>query len=187
MPEPTPAARRVVAIAGRTRAGKTTLTAALAASLDWPSASFSSYVRAEASGRKIEPRRRQLQDLGARMIEMLGPTAFVEGMLHNAGLTIAADSPLFIEGVRHLTVLGALREIACPIPTQLIYLDISDAERNRRLGAEGVSPSEGEEWERHSTEYDVLHWLKGEAKVVINADRPADFVANTTLDWLSRA
>jgi len=163
------------------------LATALAAELGWPSASFSSYVRAEARRRAIEERRRRLQDLGALMIETMGPRAFVEGMLDNAGLTTAADSPLLVEGVRHLTVLGALREVASPVPTQLVYLDVSDTERNRRLAAEGVPAKEGDEWEEHSTEYDVLHRLEPEAELVIDADKPADFVANTALDWLSRA
>ena len=173
-----------MAVAGRTRAGKTTLTAALSSELEWPSASFSSYVRAEAGRRAIAEERLQLQDLGAAMIETMGPRAFVEGMLDNAGLTIAAAAPLLVEGVRHLTVLEALRQVAAPIPTRLIYLDVSDAERNRRLRAEGVSVEEGEEWEQHSTEYDVLNRLPAAADLTADADMLADFVAKTALDWL---
>jgi adenylate kinase family enzyme len=183
-PEQGPPSRCVVAIAGRTRAGKTTLAAALAGELGWPSASFSSYVRAEAGRRGIEERRRSLQDLGASMIETMGPRAFVEGMFENAGLTVVEHAPLLIEGIRHLTVLEALRDVSAPVPTQLIYLRVSDAERNRRLAGEGISAREGEEWEEHSTEQDVLHGLEGQADLVIAADKPRDFVANTALSRL---
>jgi hypothetical protein len=132
----------------------------------------------------IAEKRLQLQDLGAAMIEAMGPRAFVEGMLENAGLTIAGDAPLFVEGVRHLTVLEALHQVAAPIPTQLIYLDVSDAERNRRLKAEGVSVEEGEKWERHSTEHDVINRLPSVAGLTVDADMPPDFVAKTALGWL---
>lgn len=176
--------RHVVAIAGRTRAGKTTLATALAAELGWPAASFSSYVRAEAGRRGIAEERRPLQDLGASMIETMGPRAFVAGMLDAARLTIAADAPLLVEGVRHLVVLEALREIAAPIPADLVFLDVSDAERNRRLAAEGVSAAEGAEWEQHSTERDVVNRLPSVADLLVDADAPRDFVAKTVLTWL---
>jgi hypothetical protein len=186
VPEQNPPGRRVVAIAGRTRSGKTTLTTTLATELGWPSASFSSYVRAEARRRAIEENRRGLQDLGAQMIETMGPRAFVEGMFENAGLTVVEHAPLLVEGVRHLTVLEALREVSAPIPTHLVYLNVSDTERNRRLAGEGISAREGEEWEEHSTEQDVLHGLEGQADLVVDADKPRDFVANTALSGLAR-
>lgn len=84
-----------------------------------------------------------------------------------------------------LTVLEALRQVGAPIPIRLIYLDVSDAERNRRLRAEGVSAGDGEEWEEHSTEYDVLNRLSAAADLTVDADMPPDFVAKTVLDWLA--
>jgi hypothetical protein len=160
------------------------LAAALASNLGWPSASFSNYVRAEARRRAIEEKRLELQDLGASMIETLGPTTFVEGMLEHAGLMIPADAPLLVEGVRHSAVFEALCALASPVPARLIYLDVSDAERNRRLALEGVSAAEGREWEEHSTEHDVINHLPPAADLIVDADMPPDFVAKRVLDWL---
>jgi adenylate kinase family enzyme len=184
-PDRQPLERQLIAVAGRTRAGKTTLATALSHELDLPQTSFSSYVRATAVSRQLGATRQVLQDLGAEMIERLGPRGFVEGALDHAGLT-PDDAPFVIEGVRHVTVLEAMREVAAPLPVTLIYLAVSDEERNRRLAAEGISAAEGSQWEKHSTEYDVLHRLQAEADLVIDADQPRDFVANTALDWLRR-
>jgi adenylate kinase family enzyme len=176
---------RIVAVAGRTRAGKTTLTQALAETLGWPQTSFSSYVRATATARRLPEDRRTLQDLGAEMIEGMGARRFVEGALAHARFTLV-DAPFLIEGVRHVSTLEALKEVAAPVPARLIYLKVSDEERDRRLAAEGIAPAEGREWETHSTEHDVLHLLESRADLVIDADRPRDYVAKTALEWLGR-
>lgn len=177
--------RRIVAVAGRTRAGKTTLTAALAEALGWPQTSFSSYVRASAAARGLPEDRRTLQDLGAEMIEQMGPRGFAQGALDHANLS-AEDAPFLIEGVRHVSTLQGLKAAAAPVPVKLVYLAVSDQERDRRLAAEGISAAEGREWEEHSTERDVLHLLEERADLVIDADRSRDYVAKTALDWLRR-
>jgi adenylate kinase family enzyme len=175
-----------VVIAGGTRAGKTTLTDALAETLGWPSTSFSAYVRATAADRGLPEERRPLQDLGAAMIEEMGPRRFVEGALAYAHLD-PRSGPLLIEGARHVATWEALREVASPMPAALIYLAVSDSERNRRLAAEGISAAAGREWEEHSTEYEVLHLLEAAADLVVDADRPKDYVANTAVAWLDRS
>jgi adenylate kinase family enzyme len=184
-PNHTPPAR-LAAIAGRTRAGKTTLTDALSAALGWPSTSFSAYVRATAADRGLPEERRTLQDLGAEMIEETGPRGFVEGALAHADLD-PRDGPLLIEGARHVRVWEALREVASPLPAVLIYLAVSDSERDRRLAAEGISDEEGRKWEEHSTEYEVLHLLPSAADLVLDADQPKDYVANSAVEWLDRS
>ena len=53
------------------------------------------------------------------------------------------------------------------------------------LALEGVSAEEGEKWEEHSTERDVLRGLKARADLIVDADESRDFVANTALEWLN--
>jgi adenylate kinase family enzyme len=173
----------VIAVAGRTRAGKTTLARKLAEQLGRPQSSFSGYVRAVASARGLPEERWVLQDLGAGLIEELGPRGFVEAALDHSNL-FRERVPFLIEGVRHVTTWDALREIAEPGAAALFYLEVSDGERDRRLAAEGISAAEGREWERHSTERDVLHVLAAKADLVLNADKPADYVANKAMEWL---
>jgi cytidylate kinase len=180
------AKRYVVAIAGRTRAGKTTLATRLSGYTDWRWASFSNYIKAEAERRQLPKTRISLQDLGALMIERLGFPSFVEGMLDHAELETSV-APFIVEGVRHLGTLAALRETLAPVEVRFIYLDVSDQERNRRLAEEGVSAAEGEEWERHSTEREVVDGLAEEADPVIDADMPVDSVLNSAVNWLGLA
>lgn len=185
MTSASPSSTRVIALAGRTRAGKTTLAERLAGDLGCRQASFSSFVRAEAVARGLDQERLTLQDLGAEMIATLGPVTFARGALEHAGLS-SRNAPFVIEGVRHLTVLEGLRQVAKPVPVALVYLAVSDQARNSRLAAEGISAEEGRRWEAHSTERDVLHGLEAVADIVVDADRDRDFAANTVEDWLAR-
>jgi hypothetical protein len=173
----------VIAVAGRTRAGKTTLTETLGRRLLWPTTSFSSYVRATATARGLPIERQTLQDLGAEMIDEMGPSGFVDGALRHGGPEFAGP-PFVIEGVRHLVTEEALRDAVRPTGLGLIFLAVSDRERDRRLAAEGVSPSEGRRWEEHSTEHDVLDGLESVADLVIDADRSKAFVADSAIAWV---
>lgn len=173
----------VLTISGRTRAGKTTLATELSESLRWPWTSFSSYVRAEAQRRGIPETRRALQDLGAGLIDELGAEEFCRRMLEHGTVSVES-APFIVEGVRHLAVLKALRRVLAPAKVLHVHLDVSDAERNRRLAGEGVSAAEGQQWERHSTERDVLAGLPGAADLLVDADRAREEVANTVVEWL---
>jgi hypothetical protein len=103
--------------------------------------------------------------------------------LAKAGLP-QADRPLVIEGVRYATTLDGLRQVSAPAPVYLLHLDVSDAERNRRLAAEGVSAKEGAEWEQHGTEREVLSVLPGLADLVIDADQPVAEVRDCAISWI---
>lgn len=173
----------VVAISGRTRAGKTTLANALQETLHWPVGSFSFFVRAEARDRGVAETREYLQDLGALLIEELGPLRFCEAALAANDL-LPLSGPRVIEGVRHLITLQGLRRAAAPAPVRLVHLDVSDSERDRRLRLEGVAVEEGAAWEQHSTERDVLDGLGAAADLVVDANQPAKDVAKSVISWL---
>lgn len=172
-----------VAISGRTRAGKTTLANALSRSQGWPRASFSDYVRSEAARRGVPEARRDLQELGAQLVETQGGAGFAAAALQHAGLG-RGDLPLVVEGARHVSTLRGLRTTLGPHPVFHLHLDVSNEERDRRLAAEGVSPAEGARWERHSTEREVLTVLPRTAGLVIDADLSPDEVLDCAIFWL---
>jgi hypothetical protein len=175
-----------VAVSGRTRSGKTTLVRGLSECLGWPAASFSTYVRSEARERGLEAQRRVLQDLGAELISELGWVGFAGAALaeHKLG---PDEAPFAIEGVRHFGTLEGLRSCLAPVPVLLVHLSVSDEERNRRLAVESISSMEGQKWERHSTELEVLSDLPFAADLVIDADQAIEDVRNCALNWLRDA
>lgn len=176
----------VVAISGRTRAGKTTLAAGLERELGWQTASFSSWIRAEARERGLAEERRPLQDLGARLIEELGWDEFCLAMLRHARVG-PADAPFAVEGIRHVGTLDGLRDVLAPVEVVLVHLNVSDEERNRRLAAEGVDVETGAAWERHWTEQEVLNALPTAADLVIDGDQPKRDVLATVVNWLDES
>jgi dephospho-CoA kinase len=174
----------VLALSGRTKAGKSTVAGALAGTLGWPSASFGDYVREEARLRNEPAEREKLQQLGAELIVALGWRQFSRRALAHARLD--GDSvPCILEGIRHLEALTTLRELFAPAPVYLIYLDISDHQRNRRLAAEGVSVGRAAAWERHSTERDTQGVLAAYADLVVPATEQPKSCVSTILNWLT--
>lgn len=135
-----------VAITGRTRAGKTTLAQLMHEALGWPWSSFSAYVHEVAREREIPTGRRELQELGQALFKELGGAGLARSALELAGFEAL---PFVIESARHARTVEGLRAVCAAAPVRHIHLDVSDAERNRRLAAEGVSAEEGREWERH--------------------------------------
>lgn len=107
--------RLVIALSGRTKAGKSTIAEALALRLHWPCASFGGYVRAEAHRTNRPDDRESLQELGADLIARLGWEGFCRGTLAHAGLD-GSSAPCIVEGVRHLDALDMLRHFFEPIP-----------------------------------------------------------------------
>ncbi|HEX2070127.1 MAG TPA: hypothetical protein VHF90_00580 [Thermoleophilaceae bacterium] len=91
-----------------------------------------------------------------------------------------------MEGVRHVGTLEGLRSVFSPVPVRLVHLAVSDAERNRRLAAEGVDAATGARWEQHSTEREVLAELPAIADLVVCADQPREQVLAEVSSWLGR-
>jgi hypothetical protein len=159
------------------------VSSALNERLGWPYVSFSSYIRAEARRRGLPDERRVLQDLAAGMIDEYGWDRFCQEMLDYSGLD-RGQAPFIVEGARHFETVEALRRLLSPVPVLLIYLAVSDEERNQRLAREGVDEETGSQWERHSTEREVLEVLPKAADLVVDADQPLGDLANTVSEFL---
>lgn len=186
MPYRRPDASPVLAITGRIRAGKTTLANTLEREHGWRRVAFSDYVRAEAARRGVPETREALQALAVELIEALGWDGFAAAALAEADLDPAQiRAPAVIEGARHLETLDALKRLFAPAAVRVIYLRVSDAERNRRLAAEGVDAQTGAVWEAHSTERQVVSVLPAKADLVVDADQEPPAVVEAILGWVT--
>lgn len=178
--------RLVIALSGRTKAGKSTIAYALAEQLGWSSASFGDYVRDQARRANQPEDREALQELGAELIARLGWDEFCRRTLAHAGIE-EPSTPCIVEGVRHLDALDALRRVFEPFPVYLVHLDVANEERDRRLASEGVSAERGAAWERHSTERDVAQALPDRADLRVPVGETPEQPVAAIIDWLKAA
>ncbi len=176
----------VLALAGRTKAGKSTIARALGERLGWPWASFGEYVREEAQRTGRTDAREDLQELGAELIAGLGWEEFCRRTLAYAGLD-SDSAPCIVEGVRHIEALTALRDLFTAVRVYLVHVDVPDEERERRLQAEGIARERASAWERHSTERDVIEALPARAELRIRAGQFPEPSVNAIVDWLGPA
>jgi hypothetical protein len=173
----------VIALSGRTKAGKSRIANELAERLDWHTVSFGNYVRAEACRLDCSNNREDLQELGADMIKRLGWREFCQRTLAHGGIE-ESSVPCIIEGVRHLDALETLSDIFAPSPVYLIHLDVADQERERRLRAEGVALERGATWEQHSTERDVIDALPAQAVLRVETEDSVQPPVDAIMHWL---
>jgi len=92
---------------------------------------------------------------------------------------------LIIEGVRHREVMESLRKIVAPLEARLVFLDVEEAERKRRL--EEREPSSDERTkaiEEHSTERQVKEILPAEADFRIGTDQEPETVVRKIIEWI---
>jgi hypothetical protein len=156
----------VIAFAGRISSGKSSLAQVLASHIGAESVSFADYVRSRArsdSGPVVLPRRK-LQELGASLAE--DPQQFCDLVLRSA-TEWSPGRPLVVDGVRHVTILDALRTRCVPASVLLVYIDSAEGRREALLQAEGYTPEDIQELETHSTEQDVRWSLAGLANKVV--------------------
>ncbi len=175
--------RLVLALSGRTKAGKSTIARALGERLGWPWASFGDYVREAARRTSRTDTREGLQELGRELIADLGWKEFCRRTLAHGGLY--GDSvPCIVEGVRHLNALTTLRDLFLPAPVYLVHLDVADEARDQRLETEGIPAHRGAEWEQHSTERDVHDTLPARAQLRVSVDQSPEPSVSVIIDWL---
>lgn len=171
-----------IGLAGRISSGKSTLAERLAERLDLPRIAFGDYVRARAQSRALDTERRTLQALGAEELESLGPDGLCRSAAQWAGVNLDSTEVVW-DGVRHIAVAHALRELHAPSTFYLIGLRPPEADRQRRVEAEAGSVQEREAWERDSTEHE-LDAVFAQADIVLDAPS-AEHALGQTLAWLA--
>jgi dephospho-CoA kinase len=158
----------IVGIAGRIASGKSTLARALAGKYSFKLISFGNYVRQEAQARGLEVSDRQvLQDFGQSLVEE-SPTLFVRGVFHRANYQ--SEDRVVLDGIRHESVWNEIMALGSShrSPVALIFMEMAEEERRRRLTSRGLSPDEASVQDRHKSESDVDARLSGIANIHID-------------------
>lgn len=147
-----------IALSGPMAVGKSSVARALAADYGLTVLSFGELVRAEARSRQQSEDRPALQELGQRIVRDWGPTEMVDRLL--AG----RREDVVIDGVRHLSVLVALKD---RLPQLLyVFLHTDEAELARRWTQRG-DLDRGPDVKTHGVEQE-LSQLQASATASLN-------------------
>jgi adenylate kinase family enzyme len=119
----------VVGLSGYRGSGKSWVANELVSRYGFTSVSFGDAVRAEAVKRGIDQEVETLQALGTDLIKEWGVDDFCRHVLNQAPY----DRNLVLDGIRHIDVLEALRELAAPRRFVSVFIEIGESERRRRL------------------------------------------------------
>src|SRR5574341_206680 len=101
-----------------------------------PRVSFGDHVRAEARRLGLDDSAREvLQAVGEALIGA-GWERFCRSVLAQADWT--PGRPLVIDGVRHVQAVETLRPLVAPAALRLVYLEVPESVRERRLRNRGT-------------------------------------------------
>lgn len=172
---------QIIAFAGQRGSGKTTISEGVAKVLNWPRASFGEYLRAAAKRQGVGDATENLQELGAALAAE--PDRFCDAVLTFSKWE--AGEPLIVEGVRHEAILESLRRKVAPLEVRLVYLDIGEVERAKRLSQREFSTKERiDAVESHSTESQVKSVLSDAADFRVSTEESADLVVGKIVEWI---
>jgi cytidylate kinase/transcriptional regulator with XRE-family HTH domain/Zn-dependent peptidase ImmA (M78 family) len=172
---------QVVAFSGQRASGKSTISTEVAKALNWKLASFGQYLRAKAKQQGVSESTENLQELGAAMVQE--PDQFCDAVLAFSGWQ--SGEPLVIEGIRHQEIMESLRRRVAPLEVRLVYLDVDEEERKRRLEKrEQSTPDRTWAVESHSTEKQVKHILPQQADLRISTQETEEVVVHRIVEWV---
>jgi hypothetical protein len=154
----------VLAIAGGTGAGKTTVTTRLAVALGWTRACYSDVIRDLASGRDLPASRPVLQQIGAELISAGWP-AFTTAVL--AAASWQPGQPLIADGVRHAGAVDALRQAVAPLPLLTVFLEAPGGVGQARARHRDGTSASGQDEERDLAEAE-LPAVRATATIVLD-------------------
>ena len=146
-------------------------------------ASFGDDVRMYAKSQGLEESRDVLQEVGEGLVDK-GPEDFCHSVLAHFGWH--SGEPLVIDGVRHARIVDALRKIVAPLELRLVFIDVSEDARLKRLRkTDSEVIARIQDIESHSTEQEVVkNTLRDLAQRHVQGDRPIPDVVQEILGWV---
>lgn len=157
----------VLGIAGPIACGKTAVGSRLADFLECPFASFGHVVRSTVAGRGLEVNRENLQHIGQELVDS-DAIGLCQNVLKDAGWRPGLSA--VIDGIRHTSVLEALRSLVQPLPFKLIFVDV---DVDTQIARTGFSASLLSKYQRDATEIQ-LPTLKKLADICISGSAPLE-------------
>lgn len=171
----------IIGFVGKIGSGKTTISAAVAAALNWKRASFGDYVRRVAQQRGLDESREVLQEIGASLAE--NPDEFCLSLLRFVNWKPGQN--LVLEGIRHAKIVDALRQITNPSRLFLIFLKVDEIVRMKRLLDDRDTGKQAAlKYEMHTTETDVNAVLPAMADLVVDGARLVPDIVNQIVAWI---
>lgn len=167
----------VIAFAGPTKSGKTTLAKKLATTLGVSFGSFGEGVRREAARRGFHhASRKQLQTLGEEMVES-DKNAFCRDVLTDADFR--PGQGLVLDGIRHIDVLSVIKDLVRPQTVRLVYVESPVADRVRRNRSD---LHQIQEIDSHPVEREAAR-LKSAADLFLDTSKDEEATFQTLLQW----
>jgi dephospho-CoA kinase len=159
----------IIGIAGPIASGKSTFARSLAGRHSFKLIGFGEYVRRVARARGLDAAdRRVLQDLGQSLVDQ-DVKSFVEGVFDHANFSPAER--ILLDGIRHETVWDEIIAFAASqgSSAKLIFLEMPEEERQRRLSMRGLSEDQANAQDTHASEADVRDRLLNRADLRLGA------------------
>lgn len=156
----------IVALAGLSKSGKSSLASELAVALDWPVIGFGNYVRHVARERAKPLDIPTLQELGQSMVEK-DPRRFVEAVLEFGGL--ASVDNAILDGLRHVEILDALESVVAPESVIVVHVNTALDELRRRHQRDG---SDLDRMLAAPSEQQIQSRLSARATLVVDGAKP---------------
>ncbi len=171
----------VFVISGASRVGKTSLARGLANALNLPIIAFGDYVRSQASliSDGAVPARRNLQDLGQRLVQE-DPEAFCRGALLWGRFSLGQS--VIFEGLRHFDLLPILRRLVGESPLKLIYIDAPANLRSSRWDGP-ITQDELARTDSHPVEAQ-LGQIRENADLIVDSRRGLEANIRFVVEWI---
>jgi dephospho-CoA kinase len=151
----------ILCFSGNIAAGKSTWSSRIADELNVKKGSFGDYLRKRLGTND----RDVLKTVGAKLVAE-SPDDFARSVLEDVGWR--PGESMVLEGLRHISVLDALRVVTSPARVLLLFVDASAEDRLQRIRQRGDS-SQLKTLDADPTESDVPG-LRAIADIVINHD-----------------